>query len=831
MMLRRLLIAVLICLAALPVQSADPPLLIDGKPLLIGGAVIRAEASSDPPILAIPSEQYIANGGAFSFTPTPLQGENLTYSFSGLSGWMSGDAETGEISGTAATGAIRVQITATNSAGSFSIWVIGSVYTSTGTISSADTFPLHLTTANKHWTITEDIAASGTALVLRAASNISVDGGGNKTTFDNATPISIANNGFETVDPGNANLAASWDFTAAPNCVRFAGALLSNQIFAGSYGLKFDCPTADDEYVESVDTITLEPNTTYALSCHVTFGNGTSTTNPSVKMYAQLVGTGAETTVEVSQSTSNFRGMQLIVFQFTTGAGTPTYNVRVGIENGAASSGSDVYIDRVRVQRMRCHGVLISPQSYNASLTPDVSSYGTANSPTIGNVVIEQGTDGGIECDGIFAYITTDVAIGNCTITVNGDDSHCVDGRDTDAKFAWLLNNTFTSNVAALTSRDNDTASVTFRMHGVIADCEVTTAPHTGFIEYSGPSDSTICRNTFAQQAKYTNAFSIKCGGNHSTAVYGNTINNGAGGNSSRGILGANVIDCHDNIVNCQDAATNQEYGGVTLGGAYTGQTEANAGGLITGETYTLTGPGGGSVYRLGAGGGAGYSQTGTLEIASNTFVCNVSANSTEIANKNAVPCLVKDSMTDPTKLNWHDNVMTTNCSVFYSSETTSFVDPKVLADCTWRYIDDGLLNDYPWITDGGYLNVTVRNPTYFDAGSKAYLDQQVRLKNGTGATGSHIVVIENEVVMTVTDGGVPIASTAIVITDSAATEFFNGTTNASGEVSFTAKEITWSGATRTAHNPYTITVTGYDPATATIDETDRTPTVPMTPE
>jgi hypothetical protein len=259
---------------------------------MIRGYSVIPTPATDAPIITAANAQFVANGGALSFTPTLTQGTGVTWTASGLPGWASINSSTGEITGTASTGGTTVKVTATNSAGSDTTSVRIVCHTSTANISSGDTFPLSLATANRKYTLTSDVTCDSTALIV-AAANVAVDLDGHTITYDNAAQPTMSNTGFETAG-GSATLAANWSASGS-HILRTARTTVG---LFGSWVMRATGYTGAGEYILS-DAITL-PNTNQQYQACV-FCKGSDSTSVTIA----IVDATTPSTVYASQVSNN----------------------------------------------------------------------------------------------------------------------------------------------------------------------------------------------------------------------------------------------------------------------------------------------------------------------------------------------------------------------------------------------------------------------------------------------------------------------------------------------------------------------------------------------
>lgn len=782
------------------------------------------------PKLAPAAAIFVLDETAINFTPTVIQGSSLTFTATGLPTGASINSTTGQITGTlSALGVSNVEVTATSNitGEEYLLPIRVHVYASSVTVDAAwktanlqSNGSYRLTGANTLYDIQTDFTSVGTCLDVRA-NGVGIRGNNHTLSYDQATPITIADAGFEQVD--------DWDFASAANGSQFAGTFLSNTLYEGTYVLRFDCPTANNEYVVSDATITLEPNTTYSLTAMVHFGvnsNGTPLNNPGCIGYVELVGTGAETTIRAYNTRPDFdflRGIQHVKASFTTGSGTPTYRVRAGVQNGSLSAGSDIYIDDVKVQR---HGV------YGIQVNRNIAS---ASSLTVTNVNVIQGTDGATEAHGIYLNNQFDPWIDSCDLTVNGADCSCAFGADmlnSTSKDVGVVNNAFTSNVETISSRDNGDGAMVKGLYGSFMDNAFRNGPAVGLLPGGIPAGpSKIGRNYFQLLGKYTNNFAINGGAGQANTIFGNEIDSSTGSYNCRGIALQPTDICLDNIVSVQAVTNNQEYGGIQIGGSYATQKEITTGGTIEGNTYTVVGSGGGACLRFGPA-NSGTADSGLCSVTDCVCVMDLDANTLAIQG-----ALIKTQNNDLDNWEINSSSLTTNATFYRAEGGDSFdnypIGTLLITDCTIRYIDDGLAFDPCWVAAyKGRIRVTVENPTFHDAGTKTWMDSApVNYGSGAEDTTAVSVIVQNDIAMRLTSGGTPIASSAVVIEDAAGTEVFNGSTDGSGNVAFIAKDFSRIDGVRTEHNPYTITINGFYPEAVDLDENDRSITVPMTAE
>ena len=305
--------------------------------------------------------------------------------------------------------------------------------------------PYYLDQAGKTYVLQTDVTTDGTAFAI-IADDIVFDLNGHTIRYNNAAPINIPNGSFEN---GSGTSAQGWNFAGAPNAERFAGEFLQNQIYDGQHSLHFKPGFSGTKTVTSTATITLEANTTYSLSAmlhHVGWVKDTG-----VASFVRLVGQNVAKQHEVLWDTKNIRGIQFREVELTTGNSAETYKIVVGAKNPNAVAGFEAFIDDIKVQRTKVYGIATNIGSSRAENYPDIDRYGGADSVTIKNGTIIQGSDNATNSHGVYTY-GTNAEIAHMTITVGGANSNVINGQ-------WSTNsnvhhNTIISNVKTIQSRD-----------------------------------------------------------------------------------------------------------------------------------------------------------------------------------------------------------------------------------------------------------------------------------------------------------------------------------------------------------------------------------------
>ena len=672
--------------------------------------------------------------------------------------------------------------------------------------------PYYLDQQGKTYVLQTDVTTDGTAFAI-IAKDVTFDLNGHTITYNNAAPITIPNGSFET---GSGTSATGWNFANAPSASRYQGVWLNNETYDGDYSLKFS-DTKTNQYITSTSTITLEPNTTYSLSAMFEYGGQGTAGNPGVKAYVRLIGTGGETTREVTWNQTNYRGIQLQEGVFKTGATAETYTVQVGIE-GHASATKPFYIDDIKIQKTQNYGVAISPKAWNPSGTPDITSYGEGTNATIKNGTITQGQDKGTWSHGVLVYQTSGVTIEDMNVTVAGANCSALMGYDMKNRSIIINSNTLTSNAKTITSRDAFDGAVMHGLSGTITNNTITNGPHAGIFA-NGNFASDIAGNTIQLKVRYTNAFAIL--GGPSSQIYNNTINNGTGEFSSRGIAvpsgtAANPSKVYNNTIAVQNLANNQEYGGAPIGGTYGIQAEGGSYAEVYDNSVTVYGTTKGFALRL-------TSPSNNLSIHDNTF--------TAIANGtggHAAPLSLVDT-DGSTNVTFEDNTFITNDGIIGDISNAGEME---LVRTTFE-VDSAIGN--PWHFQPGYSeNPSVHSTlnfvdtTYADGTSRTFLENApVEFhpnEESASAENRIIIALEWTTTLQIKDGSnQPLSGASVTIKDKDNNIVYTGTTNASGQVVATLKQQQMQGNTKTTYNGYTVTVTksGYtfNPLTVTANK------------
>lgn len=484
--------------------------------------------------------------------------------------------------------------------------------------------PYYLSQPGTRYVLETDVVVRGTAFVV-IADNVTLDLAGHSVFYDHARPVEVKNGSFETDE--------AWDFSAAPGAERFAGEFLKNQVFDGEYSLKLD----EDGFVESTGSVTLQHNTTYALSAMIqSHGQGTG--------FVQLVA-GEEVVHEAAWGDENWRGIQHQETVFRTGPDLETCRVRVGVRDASGPC----FVDDVRICRYQAFGVFAGPQDWAPDDCPDTSRYGTGNGfRLIGNGGrICQGADAGQKCHAVSFRRAADMQIEGVALRVAGPETSCLRVPED----AVIRGCQLTSHTRVNGHRDSLLGAVLEGGREITGN-QVTGGMQTGIKAGKG---AVVANNRISIRSWYTNGFAIN--GGH--RIVGNTIDNVSGDFGGRGIApSAGTPDdpalVTGNTIRVCERMRNQEYGGAVMGGAYGIQIEKTGNIRVTNNTVEARAVDGVEAHAVRIGGSGGGS-TG-IEVSSNTIVANSDGQQGSWAD-----CVKLSDGIEFGDLDFHDNTWQTN--------------------------------------------------------------------------------------------------------------------------------------------------------------------------
>ena len=675
--------------------------------------------------------------------------------------------------------------------------------------------PYYLDQANTTYRLQTNVTTAGSAFAI-IAPDVVFDLNGFTITYDNAMPISVINGSFEQ---GTGAAATGWDFSAAPNAQRHQGVWLHNEVYDGSYSLKFAVPAANQQ-VTSTSTVILQPNTTYSLSAMFEYGGLGNATNPGVKAYVRLTGTGLPTH-ETSWNASNWRGIQLRECTFSTGATAESYTIQVGIEGAATVGATNVYIDDIKIQRTRVHGVFAGPTSWATATHNDLSRFGAATRAVITNGRIRQGSGNSTWSPGVMAHDANNITMNSLDVTVQGANSSALFGYQQGPYSSTISNNSLTSNVLTISSRDAYDGTVVKGFKGVISGNTIHNGPLTG-IWTLGTGASQVFNNTIRLKSRYTNAFAIV--GEYGSDIYNNLIDCGSGEYGARGIRAAgatsDVALVYNNIVRSQILANNQEYEGVPLGGAYCIQLE----GVGNIEVYQ-------NQFFAYANGVEAHAFRAN-SITSPVYVHHNELHAVSVGTADA--SLIKLLTIDATDIVFEDNQLFTNYGIVGGTLHATFSAVR-----STLAISSPLAVADPVVLASGYdsgasLNaeITFVDTVFADAAARAYLENALpRQPANYGGLPENRMAFASGWTTTLVVRGAnaqPLPNASVSIRSADGSVQLSGTTDANGEFRFAANQFRTQGATRTDFNDYTIGITSGGQTDSQVITIDRPQTIQL---
>lgn len=818
-----------------------PLLLMLLSPALASGQLLMVKAAPAPetttnPSLEHPDVIWVAADGSVDETPTVLAGEIASYEIldDSLPGGWSFNTSTGQLTcadvgSSAIAGTIKIR--AKNSA---FVDIVSTpneyaeirqrylIYTSTDTISTADTFPFIANTSGCLYTVSEPITVDGSWLAINGNVNyIGIYGGGNTITYDNGDTV-IDNPGFETAGV-SADLADGWDFSNAASAERFEGVYTSSQVaFNSTWSLHFDAQIGASETVENETEIELEPNTYYCLQTMMYMTGGST----NCKAYVQLVRQDEAETIEASNTVSTSGAMKLTSTKFLTDEVGGTYVLVAGADNPDSDADYEAYIDEISVTRYRAHAIhvrTVDDTTGGFPNHPDIDSYGTANGCTISDLVITQGADAGFECHAIRDRNTTGAIgthISQVTTTTNGNDTSAVFGEFTT--LCELYNNTFNSDSLYLSSRSTFTGEVINAVGGEICYNTFDGAPHCAIRGYSNGNPIVAHHNTIQIKSRYTNGFGILVVNDQGSQIYNNTIDN-TDGYYGRGIFAENddpdSTTIHNNHVTVEELPLNQDYGGPVDGGGYGIQLEtAFDVDVLNNQVYAEANVTECAAFRSSDSGGT---VTGNIFSAIRTDT-DYAAASIKLQQHDTGSGLVLSDNELITNNIWLE--ARTCDQVLIDSHTLTITGDGSLAwpmSVTWPNIETGSVTDIEW-----------RDSVFSDATAETVMAKDI-VNDTTFAVDTHgDLFVSWTTTIEVEDAATdPLSGATVTIDDVSPAEVFSGTINGSGLATAVLIEFDTAGETTTSHNDHTVDVvsgelTGSDTFTA-----DSVQTITVTAE
>lgn len=565
----------------------------------------------------------------------------------------------------------------------------------------------YLSTPNTTYVLKNNVISDGSCFFI-TAENVTLDLNGYTVTYDNGSPLAVANGNFENLD--------GWDFSAAPDAQIVAGSYVKPvTVFSGGRSLRLAVP-AMDQSVKSTVPLKLKPNTTYSLSAM--FYNQS---NDPVTIYVAIDGTG----VKATQTGFTWRGFQYRNVTFTTDADPAPATITAGISGGTTGKSGYVYIDDIRIQRTKLAGVAVGPAAWQKqNVISDVTRFGNANYATIKNGKIVQGGGGSdfSNCITVMENSGAGWKVNGMELRASGANSKAL--RSLNARNVEISNNHIYNPQRVITSRDAfDGAAVKIEYPGYgnrIYQNTVHEGIQTAFYlpQTAGQPQNQIYDNTIELQSRYTNDFAIVAGG---AAIHGNSINCGSGDNSCRGIaIGGTGTTVYNNTVNVQQLPRNQEYNGCQAAGAYGMQMESSTHNIdVYGNTVTANaGQCEAYAFRANPLAEKGTGSSDNL-VHDNTFIA--------ISNGTARAAAIKYSAINATDLKVFNNTFRTNHRWIFVDGGGSVVNP-VFSNNRWETIAPLVLPFQPfevYTWNDSHFNGVFKGNSY-GSGDQARFESEV---------------------------------------------------------------------------------------------------------
>lgn len=416
----------------------------------------------------------------------------------------------------------------------------------------------YLDVQGRYYLLMNDVY-SDTSCFAVLKDDITLDLNQYKITYDNRPPIEVVNGGFE--------IGGGWDFSSSPSASIQEGTYIQPRtLYSGNYALKYDI-NPEDQYFTSLDSYTLEPNTSYVLSAMFFVGAADSGNCDSVVAYVGFEGFDDFASL-IGRAR---RGFQLVYYRYVTGTSPETYKIISGISNAQNCDG-ELYVDDIKIRKYSSLGVTLGPGG-DMRYTPDFPMSAVARNFKIFNGSIIQGIGNGMRSHALYMY-RGNADVKNLNLTVNGSDTSAIRVNS----YSNISNSIINSFSDTTSSRDQGyLATIKLRDQNSKADSimiinnTITSGFQTG-INLGGSTENYhyIVGNNIKLSSKFTNDFAIMSPG----VISGNFINCSGEGLSCRGIASSVNSEVSNNEVHVQELERNQEYNGCELMGAYGIQLE-----------------------------------------------------------------------------------------------------------------------------------------------------------------------------------------------------------------------------------------------------------------
>jgi parallel beta-helix repeat protein len=422
--------------------------------------------------------------------------------------------------------------------------------------------PYLLTTDDEVYRLQTDVTVDATAFIV-GGENQTLNLNNHTVTYGNASPVVVANGGFES---GTGTSVPNWDTTGASDAELVA-------VTRGPWGsqeLQFT-DSSTEQVIISDDISIPTANRDYCL--HVPMRGPSSGVASRIAIHDAADDT--ELAYDSKTSMNYGAGAECIY--------TPTNTNDVYIKCTFTPDGDGPYtwvIDEITLRHHADYGIVHSDATYGPYWPTqlDVSRVTTAmvgskNFTLQGPGSLVQGASLGHDGWGVYAYsCDSGGTIDQVTSSQNGPDAGFLFGFYGAGTWS-ITDNTITSTVTKITNRTAEGHVIYFASAGdnkTITGNTISGFPRNGIRVRDG-ANHTISNNTLQGNGRFTNCYGIQINGIQDSEVNGNTI---TATNYGRGIFleklsgdadAINNVEVANNTITVRELA-NFEYGFDSLG-------------------------------------------------------------------------------------------------------------------------------------------------------------------------------------------------------------------------------------------------------------------------
>lgn len=467
---------------------------------------VTVEESITAPSLTNPGDRYVARNQTIA--PITIANAGSSASSSITSGTLptglsfSNGTISGTVDGAATIEVVTIEVTFTNGAGSDAVTFDIDVRASFTEIDSGDTFPYYALTDDELYVATEGVTVE-TALFFALGTNQVLDLGGNTWTYDQTTPITVTNSGFET--------AGSDEFDIVGWTVSTPGAAERVAAVTGMYGSWcLEIASISSPITIVSDPIAIpEADVEYAARV---VAKSTYSSSVTIEVYDDVTD-GLLATATSSNVGSGY-------YPFVQFVPTTTNNVR--IEVTCTPTGTKTFhLDDIDLMRSRNFGVIGSPNDFNLpthlATTTVTSNASGMSSFVCTNGTIVQGTGQSFEGHPLFVRAATNGICDHVTVQAGGANVRHIQSQS--ATNPTITNCTVIGEMTHITNRQLQYAGIQLTSAAGVVVCsnnELYGTMHAGIV---------MTRNTTT-----TSAITISDNYVHHTSIgtdgYGIILNN-----------------------------------------------------------------------------------------------------------------------------------------------------------------------------------------------------------------------------------------------------------------------------------------------------------------